>query len=244
MQVVAGTAGTGEEQTVDARVRRQGDAGFPRTLEQVQHACRHACFDPALDRQFCDFGRQFARFEQDAVAGQQRRHDVTVGQVTREIVRAEHRHHAVWLVTQHGGGVAQRAALLAGAFAVTLYRDRNLVDHAGDFGGRFPQRFTGFLTDGAGQFVRVVFQRGGEGFQHRDALLQRTTGPLGKRLACRLHCRLDLGGRGALAGPQHLLGHGVQRLKGVTLASQPFTCDVKRLHYFDSRAADNGTART
>ncbi|MNQ90481.1 hypothetical protein D3C85_1058240 [compost metagenome] len=244
VQVITGTAGTGEEQTVDARVRRQGDAGFASTLQQVQHAGRQTGLDPALDRQLGHFRRQFAGLEQHAVTRQQCRHDVAVRQVTREVVRTEHRHHTVGLVAQHSGGIAQRAALLAGTFAVALHRDGNLVDHAGDFGRRFPQGFAGFFADGMSQFVSVILQRGGKGFQHRDTLFQGTPRPARERLTRRLHSRLDLSGGGTDAGPQHLLGHRVQRLEGFAPTCQPFTCDVKRLHYFDSRAADNATART
>ncbi|MNI40860.1 hypothetical protein D3C73_950960 [compost metagenome] len=226
VQVIAGAAGAGEEQTVNARVRRQGDTGFTSALQQVQHARWQAGFDPALDRQLGDFRGQLAWLEQHAVTGQQRRHDVTVRQVAREVVRAKHRHHTVWLVAQHSGGVAQWAALLAGAFSVALHRDRNLVDHAGDFGRGFPQRFAGFFTDGACQFVGVVFQRGGEGFQHRDTLFQRAASPARKRLTRGLHGGFDLISGGAGPGPQHLLGHWVQRFEGFALTGQPFTCNV------------------
>ncbi len=70
MQVIAGTTGTREEQTVDARVRRQGDTGFASALQQVQHTGRQTGFDPALDRQLGDFRRQLTRFEQHTVTGQ------------------------------------------------------------------------------------------------------------------------------------------------------------------------------
>ncbi len=167
-----------------------------------------------------------------------------VGQVTREVVRAEHRDHAVGLVAQYGGGVAQRAALLAGTLAVALYRDGDLVGHAGDFGGRLPQRLAGFFADAAGDFIGAAFQGIGEGLKHTDAFLQRAPGPARKRLARRLHGGLNLFDAGAIAGPQHLLGHRVARFEQLTLACQPATCDIQRIHYFDSRAADNGTART
>ncbi|MNE27688.1 hypothetical protein D3C80_1211070 [compost metagenome] len=244
MQVIAGPAGTGEEQPVDARVRRQGDTGFASALQQVQYTGRQASLDPALDRQLSDFRCQFAWLEQHAVTGQQCRHDMAVRQVTREVVRTEHCHHAVGFVAQHSGGIAQRPALLAGTFAVALHRDGNLVDHAGDFGRRFPQGFAGFFADGMSQFVSVILQRGGKGLQHRDTLFQGAPRPVRERLTRRLHSRLDLTGGGSDAGPQHLLGHRVQRLEGFAPTCQPFTCDVKRLHYFDSRAADNATART
>ncbi|MNL19543.1 hypothetical protein D3C87_1407500 [compost metagenome] len=213
-------------------------------MQQVQYAGRQASLDPALDRQLGDFRCQFAWLEQYAVTSQQCRHDVAVRQVTREVVGTKHRDYTVGFVAQYGGGVAQRAALLAGTLAVALHRDGNLVDHAGDFGRRFPQGFAGFFADGMSQFVSVILQRSGKGFQHRNTLFQGAPRPVRKRLTRRLHSRLDLSGGGTGTGPQHLLGHRVQRLEGFAPTCQPFTCDVKRLHYFDSRAADNATART
>ncbi|MNF72800.1 hypothetical protein D3C84_547830 [compost metagenome] len=224
--MVACAARTGEEQAVDARVRRQRNAGFARTLQQVQNARRQTGLDPALDRQLGDFRGQFAGFEQHAVAGQQRRNDMAVRQVTWKIVRTEHRNHAVWFVAQYGGGVAQRAALLAGTFTVALHRDGNFVDHAGHFGRRFPQWFAGLFTNGASQFVSVAFQRRGKSLKHSDALVQRATCPTRKRLTRSLHSRLNLRSRSTLPRPQHLLGHRVQRLKGFALTGQPLTCDV------------------
>lgn len=167
-----------------------------------------------------------------------------IGQVTREVVRAKHCHHAVGLVTQHGSGVAQGADLLAGTFTVALHRDGDLVGHAGDFGGRLPQRLAGFFADAAGDFISTLFQGSGEGFQHADTFFQRAAGPGRERLARSLHGRLDLLGSGAIARPQHLLSHRIARFEQLTLTFQPATCDVQRIHYFDSRAADNGTART
>ena len=244
MQVIAGAAGAGKEQAVDAWVGRQGDAGFPRALQQVQHARRQTGFDPALYGQLSDLGGQLARLEQHGIARQQRRDDVPIGQVPREVVRAEHRHHTVGFMAQHSGGVAQGAALLAGTLAVALHRDRNLVGHAGDFSGRLPQWLAGFFANAAGDFIGTAFKRGGEGFQHADAFFERALGPCRECLTRSLHGGFDLFGAGAIAGPQHLLGHRVARFKQFTLASQPATCDIQRIHYLDSRAADNATART
>ncbi len=95
-----------------------------------------------------------------------------------------------------------------------------------------------------GQFVRMVFQGSGKGFQHLDAFIQRAPCPVRERLARGLHRRFHLRGGGTVARPHHLLGHRVQRLKEVALAFQPTSCDVQRIHYLDSRAADKATART
>ena len=171
-----------------------------------------------------------------------------VRQVAREVVRAEHRNHAVGLVAQHRRGIAQRAAFFTGALAVALYRDRHLVDHAGDFGGRLPQRLAGFFTDAAGQFIGVGFQARGEGFEHAQALFERPLGPGRKRLTRSFDRLAHLLGIGRMARPQHLLGDRVQRLDDFALTVLPGACDIQRAHYLDSREAagwaDNGTART
>ncbi|MNR36525.1 hypothetical protein D3C85_1544510 [compost metagenome] len=130
------------------------------------------------------------------------------------------------LVAQHCRGITQWAALLAGTLTVALHRNGDLVDHAGHFGRRFPQWFTGFFADAVGQFVRVVLQAGGKGLQHTDALLQGTLGPGRECLARGLHGTFNLSGIGALPRPQHLLGHRVQRFEGIALTGQPLTCDV------------------
>ncbi len=121
MQRVAGAARAGEEQAVDTRIRRQGDTDFAPALQKVEDTGRQAGFDPALDGQLGDFRRQLARFEQHRIACQQGRDDMAVRQVTRKVVRPEYGDHAMRLVAQHSGGVAQRAAFLAGSFAIALH---------------------------------------------------------------------------------------------------------------------------
>ena len=248
MQGIAGAAGAGEKQTVDTRIGGQGHAGFPRALQQVEHAGRQAGVEPALDRQLGDFRRQLAGLEQHRVTRQQRRHNMAVGQVTREVVRAEHRDHTMGLVPQHGGGVGQRPALLAGALAVALDRDGDLVDHAGHFSGGLPQRLAGFLANAVGQLVGAGLQAVSEGFQHGNPLIQRTLRPGRERAAGGLHSRFDLGRGGRTALPDHRLGDRIERFKTAAMAVLPDTGDAMGAHQLRSwvaaARAEIGTART
>ncbi|MCY1423295.1 hypothetical protein D9M71_390040 [compost metagenome] len=209
----------------------QSDAGIAGTLDQVEHADRQAGFGPALHGQLGDFRGQLAGLEDHRVASQQRRNDMPVGQVAGEVVRAEHSDHAMRLVPQHGGGIGQRAALLAGALAMGLYRDGDLVDHAGHFGGGFPQRLAGFLADGAGQNVGLGLQGSGELLQDGDALLHRAPRP-GRESGTRGgDGTLDLRRRSSAAGPDNGLAHRVERLQQLTLTCQPFTGDIQTRHH-------------
>ncbi len=171
-----------------------------------------------------------------------------VRQMAREVIRTKYRYHSVRLVAQHGGSIAQRAALLTRTLAIALYRDCHLVDHAGDFSGRLPQGFAGLFTDAARQFIGVALEAGSERFEYAQALLERTRGPGREGLARSLHCSIDLPSIGTLTCPQHLLGDRVQRFKCFALPVLPGACDIQRAHYFDSRGAtgwaDNATART
>ena len=248
MQGIAGAAGAGKEQPIDTRIGRQRHTGFPRALQQVEHAGRQAGFKPALNRQFGDFRRQLTGLEQHRVTRQQRRHNVAVRQVTREVVGAKHGDHTVGFVPQHGGGVSQRPALFACALAVALDRDGDLVDHAGHFSGRFPQRLAGFLADAVGQLISTGLQAVSEGFQHRNALVQRALRPSRERGAGRLHSRLDLGWSGGTALPDHRLGDRVERFKTAAMAVLPDTGDAMGAHQLRSwvaaARAEIGTART
>lgn len=133
-----------------------------------------------------------------------------VGQVAGEIVGTEYRHHAMRLVPQHGGGVGQRTGLLAGALAERLHRDRHLVDHAGHFGGRLPQRLAGFLADRPGQLVGAGLEGRSEALEQLDALLQRAPRPGREGLAGGAHGGIDLGGVSAAPGPDHALANRVE----------------------------------
>ncbi|MNF44200.1 hypothetical protein D3C84_253060 [compost metagenome] len=169
---------------------------------------------------------------------------MAVGQVAGEVVRAEHRDHTMWLVAQNGGSVCQRAALFASALTVALHGDGDFVDHAGDFGGRLPQRLAGFFTDAMGKLIGTGLEACSKGFEDGNTLIERAQSPCRKCLTCSVHGSVDLRGAGALATPDNLLADRVERLQWLALTFQPSACDVMRIHYLASRAADSGTART
>ena len=66
----------------------------------------------AADEELADCRRLLGRLEHDRIAGDQRRDDVAVRQVRREIVGAEHGEHAMRLVAD-GDLVAERRLELA-----------------------------------------------------------------------------------------------------------------------------------
>ena len=88
-----GTAG--EEQPINARMRRQGFTGRHCPLHKIDDAGRKAGLFPKFHGQLGDTGGQFTGFEHHGVARQQRRHDMPVGQMPGKIIGAEHRHHAM-----------------------------------------------------------------------------------------------------------------------------------------------------
>ncbi len=73
----------------------------------------------APHQEFADCGGLFTRLEDDAIARDQRGDDMAVGKVSREIIRAQYRHHAMRLVS-HRGGALQSAVefFLAGSFGI------------------------------------------------------------------------------------------------------------------------------
>jgi hypothetical protein len=79
-------------------------------LDEIDDSGRHARRLQRLDQHLTGQRRLFRRLEHHRVAGQQGRHDVAVGQVTREVERPQHRHHAMGAVAQHGA--AERHVIL------------------------------------------------------------------------------------------------------------------------------------
>src|SRR3546814_19925192 len=101
----------------------------------MEHAVRQTGRLPAGDHRRADRWRLFAGFEHHAVAGEQRRHDMTVRQMAGEIVWTEHGDDAVRLVAQH---VATGRGRVPGALRVGAARHFDLADHPRDFCPRFP----------------------------------------------------------------------------------------------------------
>src|SRR2546421_102876 len=63
-------------------------------LHEVEDAGRHARFFQAPRVDLGGLRRHLARLEDDAVSARDRRQDMAVRQVNREVERAEHREHA------------------------------------------------------------------------------------------------------------------------------------------------------
>ncbi len=156
--------------------------------QQLHQRRRNPCAIEELEQSLGHGGGLLARLEDDRIAGDQRRHDMAVGQVRGEIVGAEHRHHAVRLVAQRGLAL-QRAVELAlpGPLGIGADRDLDLVDHRFHFGPRFPHGFAGLAGDQLGEFILFLAHLVGKAAHQLH--------PLGERLCCPL--------RPGAAGPRH-----------------------------------------
>jgi hypothetical protein len=91
----------------------------------------------AFDQERPRRGRLFGGFEHHRIPGEERGHDMAIGQVRREIIRPQHRQHPVRPVAQRH---APAARLVGDALARTLGlrgdRDGDLGDHGVDLGRR------------------------------------------------------------------------------------------------------------
>ncbi len=230
VQQRAGVRTAGEEQPVDLPMIRERDAGVLLALHEVQHAGRQPGCLPHLDRRARDARRKFGRLEHDRVAGDQRRHDMTVRQVAGEVVRAEHRDDAVRAVTQHRDAVGHVLALLAGALLIRLDRDADLRGHRCDFGARFPQRLARLAADrGRDRFLAFGEQRG-EALDDFAACLEVERRPAGERAARARDRTVDVGRRCAVALPGHSVGARVARSEDGARACDPGAVDEEFRH--------------
>ena len=94
------------------------------------------------------------RLEHHRIAGDQRRDDVAVGQMRREIIGPEHRQHAVRLVADRDLVADRRLEpALRRPLGIGVDRDLDLVDDRIDLGPRFPKRLAGFRGDQLGELV-------------------------------------------------------------------------------------------
>ena len=149
---MAGAGRAGEQQAVDARLGGERLALLGPADQQPDDAFGDPRLVEAADQEFADRRRLLGRLEDDRIAGDQRRDDVAVGQVRREIVGPEHGEHAVRLVADRDP-VAERGfeLPLRRALGIGLDRDLDLVDDRADLGPRFPQRLAGLARDQLGE---------------------------------------------------------------------------------------------
>ena len=133
----------------------------------------------SIDQEFAGRGGLFGRFEDHRIAGDQRRDDVAVGQVRREIVGAEHREHAMRLVANRDLVAHRRFELpLRRPLGIGLDRDFDLVDDRADFGLGFPIRLAGFARDELGELVLALAHDIGEAAHGLDPVGERMGGPV------------------------------------------------------------------
>ena len=150
----AGVRRSGEQQPVDAVMPGQRLALGSTTDDQADAAFGDAAGVEAIDQERADRGGLFGRFEHHGVPGEECWDDVAVGQMRREIIRAEHREHAVRLVAQrHAPAHLRVEPPLRRALGISGDRDIDLGDDGFDFGPRFPQRLAGFARDQIGERV-------------------------------------------------------------------------------------------
>ena len=199
MEMEPGRSAAGKQHAVDIPVFQQRLAGLFPPLNQVDNAVRDPGLQPQLHRQFGGGGGQLARLKHHGIPGNQRRNNVSVRQVTGEIVGAENGHHAVRLVAQQRFTVRHRRFALAGTLAVGFNRDARFANHRLHFGPGFPQRLAGFPGDKRRQRLFLRFQQGRKSLNAGDALRQRSVGPgiecAARRRAGRLHLRRTGAGR-------------------------------------------------
>ena len=205
----AGARGAGEQQAVDARLGGQRLPFLGAADQQPDGAFGNLRLVKAVDQEFAGRGGLFRRLEHHCIAGDQRRDDVAVGQMHREIVRPQHRQHAVRLVA-HRDAVAERGLELALRRALGIGLDRNLdlVDHRRDLGPRFPIRLAGFLRDQLGEFILALADDIGEAAHGLDPVSDRMRRPGRPARARRLDLEVGIADR---AGPDFLARRRVGR---------------------------------
>ena len=117
---------------------------------------------------------------------------MAVGQMTREVVRAEHRHHTVGLVTDKRLGARHGIFNGAGTLVMGTNGDGNLALHGGYFGAGLPQRFACFAGDGQGQHLFLLAKQVGITTHYGQTILKAHVRPVVE------------GGTGGLDGGIHL----------------------------------------
>ncbi len=205
VQEVAGTGRTGEEEAVDVRIAGQRLAGVDLALHQVEHALGQPRLQPDLQHGLGHHGGQLGGLEHHGIAGDQRRHDMAVGQVAREVVGAKHGHDAVGLVAHERLGARHGVLHRAGTLVMGADGDGDLALHGGHFGAGLPQRFAGFAGDGQRQRLLVLAEQVGIAAHNGQTIVEGQIGPIIESMAGSLDGSLHLGGAGGLSLPDNLI---------------------------------------
>ena len=174
----AGACRSGEQQPVDPVMPGQCAAFVRPADHQADALLRHPRRAIAIDQEGARCRRFLGRFEDHRIAGDQRGDDMAVGQMCREIVRTQHRQHAMRLVPQrHARSHRGVQPPLRGAIGISGYRDVDLRHHRVDFGACLPQRLAGLARDHVGEGVLPLAHDIGETAQRLDPIGQRPRRP-------------------------------------------------------------------
>ncbi len=205
MEEMTGAGGAGKEEAVDIGVASQRLASLDLPLHQIEHSLGQSGLLPHLDHGFGHHGGQLGGFEHHGVTRNQRRDYMAVGQMAREVVGAEHRHHTVGLVTDKRLGARHGIFNGAGTLVVRTDGDGNLALHGGYFGAGLPQRFACFTGDGQGQRLLVLTQQVGIATHYGQAILEIHIRPVVEGGACGLDGGIHLRRAGGSPLPDHLV---------------------------------------
>ena len=171
---------TREQQAVDL-FPGQVAAHIAAAVDKIQNALGQARLGPQPGHEIRHSRRLFRRLEHNHIPGQQRRHDMAIGQMRREVIRAEHGQHAVRLVTQHLAHAGGLGCLFTRPLGLRSDGDLHLGGDAGDFGAGFPQWLASFARNHLGEGVSVGFHGRLEGADDGDAFGQRPPRPTRRR---------------------------------------------------------------
>ena len=195
-----------EQHAIDHPVLDQRLADLDTAMDALDDSLGHFRFVEAAGQEFADRRGFLAWLEDHHIARDQRGYDVAVGQVRGEVVRPQHRHHAMRLVTQSRSAL-QRAVelLLPGAFGIGSDRNLDLADHRFDFGPRFPQGLARFARNQFGEGFAMLAHLVGEAAHEFDPAAERFAGPLPHGLACAFDRVIDIA---RCSAPDFLAGCG------------------------------------
>ena len=130
---------------------------------------------------------------------------MTVGQMAREVVGAEHGDHAVRLVAHEGLGTRHGILDRAGALIMGADGDGDLALHGGHFGTGLPQRLAGFAGDGQRQRFFVLTEQVGIAAHDVQTRLKTQIRPMVEGGASGLDGGIHLGLAGGLPLPYHFI---------------------------------------
>ncbi len=127
-----------EEETVDVFGGGKRLPHLPVALNEIDHTRRKATRFPKFYNPLAYRGRQLAGFEDHRIAGQQRRYDVAVGKVARQVERAKYSDDSVRFEAGHARRLTERDGPSPATFGESLDGNPDLLRHRPDFAPRLP----------------------------------------------------------------------------------------------------------